>query len=210
MVAIFLGAPGSGKGTQAERLKQYGYRSVSTGDIFRSEIASGTELGQKIRKTVESGALVADETLYAVMSKVLSSADAENMLLDGFPRTVAQAKWLDSQLDVSAIIHLDIDEDSLLRRLEGRLSCEKCKAVFHAEFKPPKLRGVCDNCGASLQRRTDDAIEKVRVRLEAFSHEMGPLLAFYANRSQYLRVDASRDVPSVAKAVKEALDSLKS
>jgi adenylate kinase len=183
---ILLGGPGSGKGTQAERIvARFGMPHISTGEMLRAAVAQGTEMGLAAQKSMEAGALVPDEVVIGVVRDRLAEADAQDgFLLDGFPRTIAQAERLDAMLAeggraVTHVILLDVPEDELVVRLAGRRMCKGCGKGYHIAFDPPKTEGDCDVCGAELYQRSDDNEATVRNRLGVYRAQTEPLVGYY-------------------------------
>jgi len=186
---ILLGGPGSGKGTQAERIvARFGMPHISTGEMLRAAVAQGTEMGLAAQKSMEAGTLVPDEVVIGVVRDRLAEADAQDgFLLDGFPRTIAQAERLDAMLAVAGravthVILLDVPEDELIQRLAGRRMCKGCEKGYHVVFDPPKTEGVCDVCGAELYQRSDDNEATVRNRLGVYRAQTEPLVGYYEGR----------------------------
>lgn len=199
---ILLGGPGSGKGTQAERIvARFGLPHISTGEMLRAAVAQGTEMGRAAQKSMEAGALVADEVVIGVVRDRLAEADAQDgFLLDGFPRTIAQAERLDAMLAeagraVTQVILLDVPEDELVRRLAGRRLCRGCGKGYHVVFDPPKTEGVCDVCGAELYQRSDDDEATVRNRLGVYRAQTEPLVGCYEGRGVLLTVHGGGKMP---------------
>ncbi len=183
---IMLGAPGSGKGTRAVALCEIlGIVQVSTGDLFRNNIKGGTELGRLAKSYINRGELVPDDVTAAMVKDRLSKPDtAGGFILDGFPRTLAQARALDEILgelggEISYALYLDVPDGEIVRRISGRMICSECQAPYHREFNPPKSEGVCDKCGGKLFTREDDMPETVQKRLEVFRSTTLPLVDFY-------------------------------
>jgi len=186
---ILLDGPGSGKGTQAERIvARFGMPHIPSGEILRATVAEGTEMGLAAQKSMEAGALVPDEVVIGVVRDRLAEADAQDgFLLDGFPRTIARAERLDSMLAaagraVTHVILLDVPEDELIQRLAGRRMCKGCGKGYHVVFDPPKTEGVCDVCGAELYQRSDDNEATVRSRLGVYRAQTEPLVGYYEGR----------------------------
>ena len=186
---ILLGAPGAGKGTQAERIvAAYGLPHISTGEMLRVAVADRTEMGLAAQKFMEAGALVPDEVVIGVVRDRLAQADAQKgFLLDGFPRTIEQAKRLDLMLagDGRAVTHvilIEVPEDALVERLAGRRMCKGCGKGYHIVFDPPQKEGRCDVCGAELYQRSDDNEETVRNRLKVYRAQTEPLVGYYENQ----------------------------
>jgi len=186
---ILLGAPGAGKGTQAERIVvRFGLPHISTGEMLRAAVGAGTEMGREAQKYMEAGALVPDEVVIGVVRERLAEDDAcEGFLLDGFPRTIAQAEQLDAMLAeggraVSHVVLIDVPEDELVERLAGRRMCKDCGKGYHVVFDPPQNADVCDACGSELYQRTDDNEATVRNRLTVYRAQTEPLVGYYEER----------------------------
>jgi adenylate kinase len=186
---ILLGAPGAGKGTQAERIvASFGLPHISTGEMLRAAVAQGTEMGLAAKQYMEAGGLVPDEVVIGVVGDRLAEPDASHgFLLDGFPRTLPQAERLDVMLAdagraVTHVILIDVPEDELIQRLAGRRMCRNCGKGYHVVFDPPKAPGVCDVCGGELYQRSDDNEETVRHRLEVYREQTAPLIGYYQDR----------------------------
>lgn len=208
MNLIFLGPPGAGKGTQARLLQaRRGIPQVSTGDILREAIARETELGRKAREYVERGDLVPDEVMVGIIVERLAKPDTqEGFILDGFPRTVAQAQALEELLAslgrrITAVIYFDLPEEKIVQRLSGRLICARCGAIYHVDHHPPRKPETCDLCGGPLYRRSDDLPEVVRKRLQVYREETEPLVAFYRKRELLHVLDASQGVEALYQSI---------
>ena len=197
MNLILFGPPGAGKGTQAQRLVDtYGLVQLSTGDMLRSEVASGSDLGVRAKRIMDDGQLVPDDLMIAMISRQI---DAENgsggIILDGFPRTTGQAEALDRMLDTKGIkmdhvIQLEVDEDAIVARLSGRFACSSCGPGYHDIYAKPEVEGVCDKCGATeFSRRSDDNAETVRARLAAYNEQTAPILPYYEEKGSLRRVN---------------------
>ena len=216
MRIVLLGAPGAGKGTQCKRIvARYGLVHLSSGDILRQERAAGTELGNKARSYMDSGGLVPDEIIVAMMSAAISKAARSGFVLDGFPRTVNQATELDKSLvcsgrKIDTVLNLKIDDEVVARRMTGRRSCPKCGAVYHIENLKPKVEGICDNDGARLIRRPDDSLEVVENRLKTYHQQTRPVVDYYKENNTVLNIDANKDANEVSVLVFENLDALAS
>lgn|SRR5690606_3814258 len=214
MILVLLGPPGAGKGTQAKRLEQrYGLAQLSTGDMLRAAVASGSPLGQQAKEVMDAGRLMPDDIMIDIISERLDRPDPVNgYILDGFPRTRAQAEALDSLLSgkglkLDRVIELKVDEQALIERITGRFSCKKCGAGYHEQFQPPKVSGVCDVCGGTeFTRRADDTEETVRARLEAYRGQTAPILPYYRERGALSEVDGMADIDDVAAQIEQVLN----
>ncbi len=185
MKLILLGAPGAGKGTQAEVLcKKLGIPTISTGNILRAAIKDGTPTGLKAKSYIDAGALVPDEVIIGIINERLAQADCQTgYILDGVPRTIAQAEALEKAgITFDAVVSIEISEEEILRRMSGRRVCEACGSSYNVEAVPPRVEGICDNCGGKLIQRKDDTPETVRERLKVYHNETEPLVDFYAAR----------------------------
>ena len=205
MRLVFIGPPGVGKGTYAKLLvKKFGIPHISTGDIFREEIAQGTPLGLKVKEYVEKGLLVPNEIVIEIVRRRLSRDDCKHgFILDGFPRTIEQAKALERIVSIDAAVHFYAPREVVIERISGRLVCPKCGAIYHAKYRPPKKPGICDVCGSELIRRTDDSPEVARRRYEIYYQTMRPVIEYYRSKGLLIEVDASRES---AEAVVEELE----
>lgn len=209
MILVLMGAPGAGKGTQADYLKGKGFQKVSTGDLFRKEIAQCSELGQLVEAVIRRGDLVSDDVLFEILKKELNSIHNRNLVLDGFPRTVPQAEWLEENTEVSGVVHIDASSSELLNRMRGRRSCLKCGAVYHILHKPPQKAELCDKCGSELKTRADDGDESVLLnRLETYELQTQPVLDFYKKRRQYFRIDGNLEQSAVSSQLDTLLNRL--
>jgi len=213
MLIILLGAPGAGKGTQAEEIvNRYKLTHVSTGDILRSSIKKGTSLGKKAKEYLDRGELVPDEVVVEIVKERLNEPDCQSgALLDGFPRTEEQADQLNLVLqemkkEVSAVIYIEVNEEELVSRLTGRRICRECGATFHLKFNPPQVRNVCDQCGGELYQREDDSMETVKQRLKVFREQTEPLVDFYKREGLLYSVDGNKEIDQVFTYIKEILD----
>lgn len=206
MYVILLGLPGAGKGTQAQRLKEAtGLAHISSGDLFRENIGKGTELGRKAKEFVDSGALVPDEiTIGMILDRISRPDCARGFMLDGFPRTLEQARALDEALAregkaIDRALYIRVSPDELVRRLAGRWTCPACSAVYHETNSPPKQPGVCDNCGGALAQREDDRPDVVRKRIDLQLANLEPLTTYYAAQGKLHEVDGERDADEVTR-----------
>ena len=209
---VFLGAPGAGKGTQARRLAGgWAVPQVATGDMLREAVAECTPLGREAKRFMDSGALVPDEVVIGLVDERLARPDAASgYVLDGFPRTVAQAEALDALLrrrgqDLDRVIFFDVSRDELLRRLTGRRICRQCGTAFHLISAPPRAAGRCDQCGGELYQRPDDAEATVAHRLDVYQKQTAPLLDYYRDRGLLVRVEGEGPVERVAESIQKAV-----
>jgi len=209
---ILLGAPGSGKGTQAAYLKnQWGLQHISTGDILRAEVRDGSALGKEAQGYMERGELVPDDLIIRMMEEKLGKLGTDTgYILDGFPRTVAQAEALDAMLtrishSLDAVVNLEVADAELIRRLTGRRVCPACNAVYHVDTMPSKVAGICDTCNGELIQRKDDQIDAITNRLEVYKAQTQPLIAYFRNTGKLVTIAGTIGVPQVAEAIREAL-----
>lgn len=215
MYLILLGAPGAGKGTQAELLDdKFGLIHVSTGELFRENVAKGTELGLVAKTYMDRGALVPDDVTVRLLLERLARPDAaKGVLLDGFPRTIPQAEALATALaaqgkKVDRVLYIKVDDDALIARLTGRLSCRTCDAVYHKQFAPPAKPGVCDKDGGELYQRPDDAVETVRKRFDNFYAQTSPLITYYRRKRLLSQVDGNKDIATVGAALVKIVQAI--
>ena len=208
MRLILLGAPGAGKGTQAEILsKELNIPSISTGNILRAAMKNGTPVGLKAKSYVESGKLVPDEVIIGIIEERLAQPDCSNgYILDGVPRTIPQARAMEeSGIGIDWAVSIEIADEVIVERMSGRRTCKNCSQTFHIVNNPPKQEGICDFCGGELTIRKDDAPETVRTRLEVFHKETEPLKDFYAERGKLKTVDNQPSIEATTAAIREAL-----
>jgi adenylate kinase len=213
MRLVFLGAPGSGKGTQAQRMQaRHGVPQVSTGDLLREAVSAGTPLGRAARVVMDAGQLVADDIMLGIIRERLARQDAaRGFILDGFPRTIAQADGLAGQLSdlgvaLDAVVLLDVDPEVLLRRMAGRRSCRRCGRVFHVETNPPRAGERCTDGGLhDLFQRPDDNEETVRQRLAVYAERTRPLIEYYAKKGLLRRIDADGTLDEVDARLEAAI-----
>ncbi|EKV29288.1 Adenylate kinase [Caenispirillum salinarum AK4] len=202
---IFMGPPGGGKGTQAQRLEdKFGIKQLSTGDMLRAAVAAGTELGKQAKQVMDAGQLVSDDLMIGLISERVDQPDCANgFILDGFPRTIPQAEALDALMadkgmDLDAVIELRVPDSLLVERITGRFSCAKCGRGYHDKYQQPKVEGVCDACGSTeFKRRADDNAETVTSRLEAYHKQTAPVLAYYEEKGKVHVVDGTKDIDQV-------------
>ena len=208
MKLIMLGAPGAGKGTQAKKIAQkYQIPHISTGDIFRANIKAGTELGMKAKAFMDAGQLVPDEVIIGIITERLAEKDCgKGYILDGVPRTIAQAEAMEKAgIVFDAVVSIEIADETIMERMGGRRVCESCGASYHVVAVPPKAEGVCDSCGGKLVQRKDDAPETVKARLEVYHKETEPLKEFYRQRGLLKSVENQPTVEGTTKAILQAL-----
>ena len=208
MRLILLGAPGAGKGTQAEILsKELNIPSISTGNILRAAMKNGTPVGLKAKSYVEAGKLVPDDVIIGIIEERLAQPDCSNgYILDGVPRTIPQAQAMEeSGIGIDWAVSIEIADEVIVERMSGRRTCKNCSQTFHIVNNPPKQEGICDFCGGELTIRKDDAPETVRTRLEVFHKETEPLKDFYAERGKLKTVDNQPSIEATTAAIREAL-----
>ena len=212
---VLMGPPGGGKGTQAKLLEDaYGIVQLSTGDMLRAAVAAGTELGKQAKTIMDAGQLVSDQIMVGMISERLDARDCANgFILDGFPRTVAQAESLDAMLQdkgivLDSVIEIRVPDQNLVDRITGRFTCSKCGEGYHDTFKLPKVADTCDACGSTdFTRRDDDNAETVKSRLDAYHGQTAPLLPFYESKGLLAVVDGDQDMAAVTTEIKRVLDS---
>jgi len=213
MRLVLLGPPGAGKGTQSRRLQStYNILQLSTGDMLRAEVSSGSELGKEVAEILNAGKLVSDELIISMISRRIDLDDCQNgFILDGFPRTVPQAEALDRVLSeknmkLDHVIELMADDEAMVKRITGRYSCAKCGAGYHDAFQQPKEAGTCDKCGGTdFIRRADDTAETVRSRLLAYHKQTVPIVTYYGEKGMLKSIDGMGDIDEVTKQLKEII-----
>jgi adenylate kinase len=211
---VLLSAPGAGKGTQCKRIvEKYGLLHLSSGDILRQERASGSALGKKAQKYMDSGELVPDEVIVEMMAGAMKKTAQKGFVLDGFPRTVNQADKLDKSLacngkKIDAVLNLKVNDRIIAERMTGRRSCPQCGAVYHIENLKPKVEGICDNDGAKLIQRPDDSLEVVKNRLKTYHRQTEPVVDYYRKNNTVYDVDANKSADDVTALLFENLDAL--
>jgi len=215
MNLVFLGPPGAGKGTQAERIAgMYGMAHISTGDIFRENLRKGTELGRKAKEYMDRGELVPDEVVIGIVREALADERcSRGFLLDGFPRTVAQADALEEMLQeigrpLDRVVNLNVSDQVVVERLTARRTCRNCGKNYHLTFNPPRVEGVCDTCGGELYQREDDREDTVRARLEEYRRKTQPLIDYYREKGLLVEVPGDGSVDEVTRAIQEALGTI--
>ncbi len=213
MYILLMGPPGAGKGTQAERLiAEYGIPQISTGDMFRAAVKSGTALGKEAKSYMDKGALVPDSVTVGIVKERLAEDDCKKgWILDGFPRTTAQAAALDAILHdmgiaLTAVLNIQAEKEGLVRRVCGRFVCRKCGASFHKEFRPPKQEGICDTCGGELYQRDDDKEETVKQRLSVYESSTAPLIDYYKASGVLYDIDGDKSMDEVYAQIVSALE----
>lgn len=208
MKLIMLGAPGAGKGTQAEILsKKLGIPTISTGNILRAAVKAGTPIGLKAKSFMDAGALVPDDVIIGIIAEALQGPDCANgYILDGVPRTIPQAEAMEQQgVEIDAALDIEVDDDTIVERMSGRRTCEACGASFHVVNKPPKQEGVCDVCGKALTIRKDDAPETVKARLATYHAQTEPLIKFYEERGKLRTVMNQPTIEATTAEIEKAL-----
>lgn len=210
MNIIFLGAPGAGKGTQAEKVADaLSIPTVSTGNIIREALSNGTEMGIKAKTYIEAGKLVPDDVVIGIIQERLAKDDCKGgFILDGFPRTIPQAEALeDMGVKIDKVVDIEVPDDAIKERMSGRRVCPKCGSTYHLVTKKPKVDGICDRCGSELVQRKDDAPETVADRLSVYHEQTEPLKDFYNKRGTLAVVDGVGSVSEIAERVKTALEA---
>ncbi len=215
MNLILLGPPGSGKGTQAKLIvEKYGIPQISTGDMLREAVAKGTELGKEAKKYMDAGQLVPDEVVIGIVKERLQQPDCEKgFILDGFPRTIAQAEALDKILEemgkkIDAVINIQVPEEEVVKRIVNRRTCKNCGAVYHLIYNPPKEDNKCDKCGGELYQRDDDKEETVRKRYKVYKEQTEPLVEYYAKKGILYNIDGTKSIEEVFAEIDSILQKL--
>ncbi len=212
MNLILLGPPGAGKGTQAKRITEtHGFPQISTGDILREALKNGTEMGLKAKSFMDQGKLVPDEVVIGIIDDRLRQGDCKSgLILDGFPRNVAQAEALGKLLDrlgkqIDFVIDLSVEEGELVQRICGRRTCKKCGMGYHISFTPPVADGICDKCGGELSQRSDDNEETVKKRFSVYKEQSEQLGAFYSTTGRYRKLNGMADINEVYRSIEEII-----
>ena len=209
MKLILLGAPGAGKGTQAEILsRELGIPTISTGNILRAAIKDGTPVGLQAKAFIEAGALVPDEVIMGIIEERLAKDDCKNgYILDGVPRTIPQAEAMEKQgIEIDKALSIEISDEVIINRMSGRRTCKNCSQTFHVVSNPPKQEGICDFCGGELTIRADDAPETVKARLSTYHKETEPLKAFYAERGKLAIAENQPTIDATTAEIKKVLE----
>jgi adenylate kinase len=209
MKLILLGAPGAGKGTQAEKIvEKFNIPAISTGNILRAAVKDGTEMGLKAKSYMDAGQLVPDEVVIGIIKDRLKEKDCENgFILDGFPRTIPQAQALeDANIEIDKVLDIEVPDEKITKRMSGRRVCSKCANSYHLEYKKPKVDGACDACGGELIQRKDDAPETVQARLVEYHEMTEPLKDFYQNLGKLVVVEGQEEVADTTALVFTALE----
>ncbi len=209
---ILLGAPGSGKGTQAKKLSEsFSIPQISTGDMLREAVKHGTEMGRQAKVFMDQGGLVPDEVVIGIVKDRLKQPDCgKGFILDGFPRTIPQAQALDRVVkdlgkEITAVLSLEVDENEIMERLSGRRTCPGCGAMYHVRFNPPKDKAKCDKCGGTLIQRDDDKEETIRARLIHYRKSTEPLIAYYEGTGKIRAVKATGDIDAIFAGISRIL-----
>ena len=213
MNLILMGPPGAGKGTQSQRIeKSHGIVQLSTGDMLRAEVASGSDLGKEAKDVMESGGLVSDELIIAMISSRIDQDDCKKgFILDGIPRTTPQAEALDAMLTekglmIEHVIEMKVDDEAMIKRITGRYTCAECGAGYHDEFQKPEKEGVCDQCGGTeFTRRADDNAETVRGRLQAYHEQTAPILSYYKEKGAVKSIEGMASIDEVTEQLNAVL-----
>ena len=205
MNVVLLGSPGVGKGTYADILsKKYEIPKISSGDLFHEAIRNGTALGKRVQGYVSRGELVPDEIVIKLVKERLEKDDCKNgFFLDGFPRTINQAEALDKFKKIDKVLNFVASEEEIISRLSGRRTCKKCGAIFHVTNKPPKIEGICDNCGGELYQRTDETPETIKNRLQVYHEKTKPLIDYYRKKRLLAEINANYGYSEINKVISQ-------
>ena len=211
MKMILLGPPGAGKGTQAEVLSEhYGIPTISTGAMIRAEIRAEYPLGLAAKKVIDEGQLISDDIILSMLQERIKADDCKNgFILDGVPRTIAQAEAIKSFADIDAAVSIEVADEIIEQRLGGRRECPKCGATYHTIFNPTKEADICDKCGAALTVRPDDMPETIRKRLKVYHEQTEPLKAFYENEGLLAKVDGTGSISEITEGIIKAAEEIK-
>ena len=210
MNLIFLGAPGAGKGTQAEVVcDKLGIPAISTGNMLREAVKNGTPAGLAAKECMDKGDLVPDDVVIGILKDRIAQDDCKNgFILDGFPRTVEQAEALDKMgVNIDKVIEIHVADEKIIARMSGRRVCEGCGASYHLEYKPTKIEGVCDSCGAKVVQRVDDKPETVLARLETYREKTAPLKGYYESKGKLVTVEGQEEIADTSKLTLAAIES---
>ncbi|MEN8154211.1 MAG: adenylate kinase [Acidobacteriota bacterium] len=205
---ILFGAPGSGKGTQAEKIEnEFGYMKISTGDLIRDEVSKKSDIGNKIEDTIKSGNLISDEIIIDIVKKKINGKDiTSGYIMDGFPRTLFQAEALSKvEVEKEIPIFLKVNDDMVVKRITSRLFCKTCGKIYNKKFNPPKKRCVCDNCGEVLSERTDDSEEIIKKRIHVYRKETMPVIEFYKQKGNLREIDAVGEINDIYSVVRDII-----
>lgn len=210
MKLVIFGPPSAGKGTQAQKLsKKYNIPQIATGDLLREHVANKTPIGIKVKEILDQGKLGPDDLVVEMIKERISQPDCKNgYLLDGFPRTLIQAKYLEKMADVDVVLNIGVDTELLVERVVGRRICPKCAAVYHVDFNSPKTEGVCDKCGSQLVQRDDDKEETYRERLKVYREQTEPLIDYYRQKGKLVDIDGSFGIEGVFEQMVRAISRL--
>ena len=211
MKLVLLGAPGAGKGTQAEIISEkYNIPTISTGNIIRAALKNGTQMGLKAKAYIDSGRLVPDDVVIGIIKERLAEDDCQNgFILDGFPRTIPQAEALDSMnVSIDAALSIEVSDREIVKRMSGQRVCEKCGASYHTEYKKPKTEGVCDGCGSPLIIRKDDEPDTVLDRLDIYHKQTEPLKSYYKSQGKLITVEGQPKVEDTTRLVLDTLSEI--
>ncbi len=211
MKLVIFGPPSAGKGTQAQKLsKKYGIPQVATGDLLRKAVADKTPLGLKVKSFLDQGKLGPDDLIVQLIKERVAKPDSENgYLLDGFPRTMGQAKELEKMTSIDLVLNIVVDFEALVERAVGRRTCPKCSAVYHIKFNPPMNEGICEKCGSKLIQRDDDKEDTVRNRLKVYMEQTAPLIEYYRKKGKLVDIDGSGGIDAVFTQMVDAISHLK-